>query len=217
MAVSEAALVETRDEAAIEPRPDRAGSARLPGWLRGILMKRFHPIARMRRAGLTILAVMVLQFVLASVFLTDFVVDVAGLRQTPPSYTFREVMQIVAWLGLGLGVVLNGILLSRILRRGTHLEQTLQMAQGAFFELIDTHFEDWRLTPAERDVALLIVKGYSNSEISAILGKAEGTVKAQCNAVFRKAKVSGRVQFISGLIEELLGENLIEAQLSQPR
>lgn len=198
------------DEGAIERRRMRARTMPLMEWRLGAALTRLRALAAMRREGITILVVMVMQFILASVFLTDFVVDIAGLRSVPPSYTFREVMQIVAWLGLGLGLVLNGVLLSRMVARGVHLERTVQLARGAFFDLLDERFVGWSLTPAEREVALLVIKGYSNSEIGEILGKAEGTVKAQCNAVFRKADVNGRVQFVCSLIDELLDDKLVD-------
>lgn len=70
-------------------------------------------------------------------------------------------------------------------------------------------FSDWGLSRSEHDVAMLVIKGLSNGEIASVLGKSEGTVKAQCNAVFRKANVNGRPQLISGLIEDLLGEPMI--------
>ena len=53
-------------------------------------------------------------------------------------------------------------------------------------------FDDWALTPAERDVALFALKGLSLAEIARLRSTSQGTVKAQTNAIYRKAGVTGR-------------------------
>lgn len=170
-----------------------------------------------RSTTFVLLGTMLVQFLLASAFVTDFLVDYFRLRATAPSYTFRELMQIAGGLGLLLAIVLNGVLLSMIVRRGLRLERAVKLANGAFQELLEGHFEGWGLTPSERDVALLAIKGFSNSEIAALLDKSEGTVKAQSNAVFRKAGVSGRVQLMSLFVDELIGEPLMKKAGGLPR
>ena len=67
-------------------------------------------------------------------------------------------------------------------------------------------FNAWGLTPAERDVALFAIKGLSTAEIAGLRGTSEGTVKAQSNAIYRKAGVSSRSQLLSLFIEDLLDE-----------
>ncbi|MGB1147708.1 MAG: helix-turn-helix transcriptional regulator, partial [Alphaproteobacteria bacterium] len=56
----------------------------------------------------------------------------------------------------------------------------------------------------ERDVALFAIKGSSIAEISELRGTKEGTIKAQLNAIYRKADVTGRPQLISYFIEGML-------------
>lgn len=160
---------------------------------------------RIRPTSAVIASVMALQFILASVFILDLVLDVTGLRDEPPSYTFREGVQIAAWFGLVFGIVINGVLFRDILRKGARLEQRVHLASRAFQEMVDERFDDWSLSPSERDVALLAIKGFSNAEIAAYLEKSEGTVKAQSNAVFRKSGLAGRVQLISFFMDEMLG------------
>lgn len=48
-------------------------------------------------------------------------------------------------------------------------------------------FADWGLTPAERDVALFAIKGLSLAGIASLRKTSGGTVKAQTNAIYRKA------------------------------
>lgn len=80
------------------------------------------------------------------------------------------------------------------------------MASGALMEVMYEHFEDWKMTPAERDVALVAIKGLSTAEIAEVRETSEGTVKAQAAAIYRKAGVSGRSQLLSLFIDELLNE-----------
>jgi DNA-binding CsgD family transcriptional regulator len=76
-------------------------------------------------------------------------------------------------------------------------------------DLLEDRFADWQLTPAEREVALFAIKGLSLAEIAAVRQTSEGTVKAQTNAIYRKAGVSGRPQLLSLFIDELMGEALV--------
>ena len=86
----------------------------------------------------------------------------------------------------------------------------MRVASGAFLELLEEHFVRWSLTPSERDVALLSVKGLSIGEIAALRETREGTVKAQCAAVYRKAGVSGRAQLLSLFVEDLMAGVVLE-------
>jgi DNA-binding CsgD family transcriptional regulator len=83
-------------------------------------------------------------------------------------------------------------------------------------ELLAERFADWGLTPAERDVALFAIKGMSTAEIAALRNTSEGTVKAQTNAIYRKAGVSGRPQLLSLFIEDLMGEGLPAVRADAP-
>ena len=73
-------------------------------------------------------------------------------------------------------------------------------------EVLEERFADWGLTPAERDVALFAIKGMSTQEIATLRSTSEGTVKAQTNAIYRKAGVSGRGGF-SLFIEDLMEQD----------
>ena len=73
-------------------------------------------------------------------------------------------------------------------------------ASGAFGEFLQHQFRDWDLPPSESDVALFAIKGSSIAEIAARMrGTKDGTIKAQLNAIYRKAGVTGHPQLISSL------------------
>ena len=88
------------------------------------------------------------------------------------------------------------------------MESQLRAASGAFMELLEDRFEEWGLTPAERDVALFAIKGMSTADIAALRETSEGTVKAQTNAIYRKAGVRGRSQLLSLFIDDLMADPL---------
>ena len=68
-------------------------------------------------------------------------------------------------------------------------------------DVLDESFPDWRLTPAERDVALFLVKGCTTAEIATLRSTSEGTV-------YRKANVSGRPHLSGLFIEDLINPSL---------
>ena len=51
---------------------------------------------------------------------------------------------------------------------------------------IDTQFARWTLTPAEREVALLLLKGLTHKEIASVRGVGEVTVRQQAQAITAK-------------------------------
>ena len=116
----------------------------------------------------------------------------------------RELLELAATVGLVLGAVLGGLLLRSSLRRTREAENALRAASGAFMELVDDHFTELGLTAAERDVALFALKGMSIAEIAELRQTSQGTVKAQTNAIYRKAGVSGRPQLLSLFVDELM-------------
>lgn len=65
-------------------------------------------------------------------------------------------------------------------------------------------FDRWKLTPAERDVALLLLKGLSHREAARIRETSERTVRQQAREVYRKAGLSGRSELAAFFLEDLL-------------
>jgi DNA-binding CsgD family transcriptional regulator len=153
------------------------------------------------------LAIFIVQALCAFFFVSDILSSVIGLQTQPISWEMRELLEIGAAFGLVLGVVLGGVMLVRALRERNEAEEQLRRASGAFMDLLKERFAEWGLTPSERDVALFAIKGMSTAEIAALRATSEGTVKAQTNAIYRKAGVSGRSQLLSLFIEDLMRDD----------
>jgi DNA-binding CsgD family transcriptional regulator len=69
-------------------------------------------------------------------------------------------------------------------------------------QAIDTQFSRWNLTDAEREVALLLLKGLSSKEIAAVRG--ERTVPEQARAIYSKAGLTGRAALSAFFLEDML-------------
>lgn len=151
-----------------------------------------------------VLAVFFVQAVCAVFFVSDIVMSIFDVRAAPISWQSKELLEIGAALGLILGVCLGAVALRRTLRKTRQVEAKLRAASGAFMDMLEENFADWGLTPAERDVALFAIKGLSTSEIAVMRSTSEGTIKAQTNAIYRKAGVSGRPQLLSLFIDDLM-------------
>lgn len=160
----------------------------------------------MRRA-VPFIAIFVIQALCAFFFVSDILSSFFGFQTTPISWEMRELLEIGAAFGLILGVVIGGMMLRRALRERHKAEEQLRRASGAFMDLLAERFAEWGLTPSEKDVALFAIKGMSTAEIAALRSTSEGTVKAQTNAIYRKAGVSGRSQLLSLFIEDLMRDD----------
>lgn len=156
-----------------------------------------------RRVWLAIGVLLAFQMICAAVFIGDILSSVIGFRSTPMVWQLREVMEPGAALGLVTGLVLGALALRLAFQQRNAPEERLRRASGAFMDMVAERFDEWGLSPAERDVAMFAIKGLSTADIAALRGTSEGTVKAQTAAVYRKAGVTGRPQLLSLFIEEL--------------
>jgi DNA-binding CsgD family transcriptional regulator len=82
-------------------------------------------------------------------------------------------------------------------------ERAQRLLQGLGAE-IDRQMRSWGLSPAEREVALLLLKGYSTKEIATHLAKSERTVRQQCSAVYKRSGLGGRAELSAFFLEDLL-------------
>jgi DNA-binding CsgD family transcriptional regulator len=73
---------------------------------------------------------------------------------------------------------------------------------------VSQQFGDWALTPAEREVAVLLLKGQSHKEIAAATGRSERTVRQHSIAVYQKAGVAGRAELAAFFLGDLAVSSL---------
>ncbi len=69
---------------------------------------------------------------------------------------------------------------------------------------IDGQFAAWKLTAAEREVALLILKGYGHKQIAGATQRSERTVRQHAVTVYQKSGLAGRAELAAFFLEDLL-------------
>jgi DNA-binding CsgD family transcriptional regulator len=136
-----------------------------------------------------------------------FVGDVAADLVADPT-SAHSILELVVVLVLVLGLWLGIVQLRAVAERLRAQDRALATARGALGDVVSDQFETWGLTPAERDVGLMALKGLDVAEIAGLRGVAEGTVRAQLTRVYAKAGVSGRAQFAAWFVEDLLADGL---------
>lgn len=71
-------------------------------------------------------------------------------------------------------------------------------------EAIDRQLDRWQLSPAEKEIALLLLKGLGHKEVAAVRQVAEATVRQQARGIYRKAGLEGRHDLAAFFLEGLL-------------
>lgn len=71
-------------------------------------------------------------------------------------------------------------------------------------DAIDAQLARWSLSPSEKDVALLLLKGLSLKEIAQLRNTAEKTVRSQSVAIYSKSGLAGRSELAAFFLEDLL-------------
>jgi DNA-binding CsgD family transcriptional regulator len=167
------------------------------------------------RGTIALWAIAALQAIVAIFFSVCFLLDAMGMEPEFLIWQSHEYQQTILAIGLNLGVALGWIALRTSLQRARLAEEKMRRCTSEFSLVMTQHFTDWRLTPAERDVAVFLVKGLSTRDIADLRGTSEGTIKAQTNAIYRKAAVTGRTQLLSTFIEDLMDDAWVPADAPQ--
>ncbi len=69
---------------------------------------------------------------------------------------------------------------------------------------IDLQLTQWQLSVAEKEVALLLLKGLSLKEIADIRNTTEKTVRVQSTSIYAKSGLAGRSELAAFFLEDLL-------------
>lgn len=146
----------------------------------------------------------------ATLIAVDVVLD--WREGTDPAHIALELTAMVVLLAVTVAM------LRRRERRIGHLSRDLsrsraeaerwrgeaELALRGLGEAIDLQFDRWELTPAEREVGLLLLKGLSLKEVASARSTSERTARDQARAVYRKAGLSGRSELSAFFLEDLL-------------
>jgi DNA-binding NarL/FixJ family response regulator len=117
------------------------------------------------------------------------------------------VMATTLWLGWWRSAHSAASLRESLERQRQERDAWMASAQAALEGLaraIDAQFGQWHLTPTERQVALMLLKGYEHKEIAALTGRSERTVRQHAGAVYEKAGIAGRAELAAFFLNDLM-------------
>ena len=81
---------------------------------------------------------------------------------------------------------------------------------------IRRQFAAWRLTAAEQEVGLLLLKGFSHKEIARLRNTSEATIRQQATSIYQKSNLGGRAALSAFFLEDMLADPGRPAALPAP-
>ncbi len=115
-------------------------------------------------------------------------------------------MVITLWLGWWRAQKSVGELTRRLEERRAERDAWKASARRALDglgEAIDEQFRAWDLTPAEREVAMLLLKGYSHKRVAKVTGRSERTARQHAANAYHKAGLASRAELAGFFLEDL--------------
>ena len=116
-------------------------------------------------------------------------------------------MATTLWLGWWRSAHAAAALEVRLAEQAVERDRWRASSQEALDGLgraIDAQFDAWQLTPAEREVALMLLKGYGHKQIAALTGRSERTARQHAGAVYEKAGLGGRAELAAFFLQDLM-------------
>jgi DNA-binding CsgD family transcriptional regulator len=160
------------------------------------------------RAMPAIRGVALIQLVCVLVFGIDIAVELHNDLLDRDGLSAWQIAHLLAETS-AVGLLLLGFHLSRrelrsLGRAEAQQRDRLTILRGHFDDILQQRFEAWSLSKAECDIALLSLRGLKISEIAALRGTREGTIKAQLSAIFHKAGIGTRTELLGLFMDEFL-------------
>ena len=166
-----------------------SGTERPPLWLAGLLL------------------------LIAALALADLALD--GPRRLTDPHLWVEVLFLLlclgsaAWLGRAWVRAEGSLARVREALRQREGERDVwrrraETALAGLGAAIDEQLTRWQLTPAEKDTALLLLKGLSHKEVAQVSARSERTVRQHAIAVYRKSGLAGRAELSAYFLEDLM-------------
>jgi len=145
-------------------------------------------------------------------FLIDVMADLFRI-DIDTTWIDHDKIELFSTVVLGFALALIGKEILRLLSEHKQAQDSIDVAKGELLAVIKRHFEDWKFTRSESEVALFLIKGLSTKEIADIRQTKAGTVKSQTNSIYSKAEVKGRNELVTYFVEDLLtNENIFEKE-----
>lgn len=158
-------------------------------------------------------AMIVILIVVAGLGITDLVLD------APTQWLTAHVLLELTLVGISLGGLAylgwrwkeaeGSLARTRVALRARSAEaaEWQRKAEGALQGLgraIDEQFTAWELTPAEREVAVLLLQGHGHKQIAFRTQRSERTVRQHAVAVYAKSGLAGRAELAAYFLEGIV-------------
>ncbi len=159
--------------------------------------------------------VVLLAIAVLSYFAIEDIFEDLGLGQSLPEIGL-DLLVVVTVLSMLIYIYVlaplkmrrdNRLLAARNRAQGDDLARLSLVAEAQLHGLsvyIKAQFEDWGLTLAEQDVALLLLKGFSMKEIAHMRQVSERTARQQATRIYEKSELTGRAGLAGFFLEDLL-------------
>lgn len=117
------------------------------------------------------------------------------------------VMATTLWLGWWRAAHVASALRLSLERQSAERDrwrESVRQAREGLRRAIDAQFAAWHLTPAEREVAFLLLEGHGHKHIAALTGRSERTVRQHAGVVYEKSGLGGRAELSAFFLQDLL-------------
>ena len=122
---------------------------------------------------------LIFSFVVIAICEAFFLIDVSAdifRIDINTSWIEHDKIELFSTVTLALSLVVIGLQIVRLLKAHRQARDVVEVASGELLAVIMRHFEDWKLSASEREVALLLIKGLSTQEIADLRQTKIGTV-----------------------------------------
>ncbi|TGN18950.1 DNA-binding response regulator [Leptospira idonii] len=82
----------------------------------------------------------------------------------------------------------------------------LKNPSSGFWQEVSAQMEEWKLTDTEKEIAILLLRGFSHQQIAGVRQKSLRTVENQTASIYDKSSMRGKLEFISFFLTPLLPE-----------
>lgn len=153
-------------------------------------------------------------------FITFFIYDIYTnlLDGVATNHIIHEVILCAVAMIILTSMIISSFRTNRLLKKlQLELVETKQSNQlwkkkshdaaVNFSRMIEQQFEEWNLSPSEKEISFLLIKGLSMKEIAHLRETQEKTVRIQATTIYKKSGLSGRQELAAFFLEDILTLN----------
>lgn len=144
--------------------------------------------------------------IVLSLAMSFFIFDIIGDLISGEDGFFHITIEIVVFIAIS-AVLYFEIKHVKSLGKEIKIEKTkTARLAGELLSVMREQFTQWKLTPSESEVALLLIKGLSMKEVALARNVKEKTVRSQATSIYSKSGYAGRHELAAHFIEDLMSE-----------